>query len=101
MSLIKEKEILKEWAKKYSKDAQNWDKCKKDNSYWKVRTKTEGIEEYDFSTLSEIQSYLDNLWKDKEYFKEIEKALAIGVLRSSKETKEEAIKAIPDFVYIF
>ena len=101
MSLIKEQEIIKQWVEKYSKDTKKWNNCRDVSSYWKARTEVKGIEEYDFSTLSKIQQHLDTLWSEEKYFKEIEKTLAIGVLRASKEEKKEAVKAIPDYVYIF
>lgn len=100
MNLIKEKDKIKEWAKEKAVINQEWKfSSNNEESCWKLRKETTGIEEYDFSTLIELKEKLHEQWKGEEIFNDIEQTLAIAAIRACEI--ETGAGEIPTYVYVF
>ena len=100
MNLTNEKEKIKEWAEQNKIDNTEWNVFPgKENTYWKQREKTIGIEEYGFSNIKEVKEKLFEQWEGEEIFKEIEQVLSVTALKAKERENVEA--EIPFYVYVF
>ena len=100
MNLTNEKEKIKQWVEQNKIDNGEWKTFPgEENTYWKQRKTTAGIEEYDFSTIRDVKEKLHNQWKEEEMFQEIEQVLSVAALKVKE--KEETEAELPVYVYVF
>lgn len=107
----KEKNMLREWAKKnnaaYRFTAIDMEK----ESYFIKRSARKYIREYQFETLPELLQELDYMWQDENSMAQIKKIVAVAALknRPSEEIQKQTEKhhahekkeLLPEFIYNF
>ena len=102
MNLTREKEILKNWLAEQEEYIDSRFSMTNEESYWRQREKSSGVEEYHFETLGELKQQLGFLWEDEPEFKNIELPIAVATFKAKDERKvEEEVVDIPEFVYAF
>lgn len=110
-----EKEMVKAWAEEeYTENLQNMYLSQPDlekESYWLEHNNSENIQEYDFSTVSELLAWL-KLKLPEESMEDLLKPLAVAAFKQrtsmfesemlSKKSEDTTDKiTIPEFVYNF
>ena len=99
MSLIKEMEMLKQWACTQERnDMCTFERPKEQNSYWRKRQSEPILEEYDFDSIVDLKGKLLELWEDENGYEVIAMPLAIATFKAyGRDESEEA--ELPVYVY--
>jgi len=69
-------------------------------TFWREREKPAEIEEYDFNTIPELETHLQQLWQDEPEYQEMAKFLAVAAFKAYGARDNEML-SIPAYVYVF
>lgn len=91
----REKDGLYDWACKIENTGCNYGFAEIDKnleSYYILRKEKKYLTEYNFETLPELKSVLDELWKNKPYMHDIMKAVLVATIKNKPKEFNKCVK---------